>query len=67
MAQSQYLQDARATIEYGLDRDAKMDGAWLTDAERRWHIEQLIQLEQAEALRRLADRLDNWDAVGIPK
>jgi hypothetical protein len=60
------LTTAREYIDYQFSLDDKMDGAYFTQQERRWYIEQLIQLEQAEALEKLASLFDTFRRVGLP-
>ncbi len=52
------LKDAREFIQFQLEKDAKLDGSWLSQDEHKWFIAQLIQLEQAETLKRLAIALE---------
>ena len=50
------LETARNFIETQLDRDEKTDD--LSIDEYKWFIAQLIQLEQAEALKTIANALE---------
>ena len=56
------LRDAREFIEAQLSKNAEMDDSYLTIEDQKWFIAQLIQVEQVDALKRIATSLEGLEA-----